>query len=41
MKIEEAYETLGLEQGSSEEEVRRAYKKAALKYHPGSKETRN
>ncbi|MCB2297270.1 molecular chaperone DnaJ [Clostridium tagluense] len=34
MAKKDYYETLGIERGASEEEVKKAFKKAALKYHP-------
>ena len=33
-KMNDPYETLGLRQGASEEEVKKAYKALAKKYHP-------
>lgn len=34
MAKKDYYETLGIEKGASEEEIKKAFKKAALKYHP-------
>lgn len=37
MTLEQAYSVLGLKDGASEEEVKSAYKKLAMKYHPDRK----
>ena len=34
MKLEDAFAILGLPEGSSEPEAKRAYRKLALKWHP-------
>ena len=34
------YEVLGLEKAASADEVKSAYRRAALKHHPGTKATR-
>jgi len=34
MKLEEAYRTLEIEPSASDEEVKRAYREMALRYHP-------
>lgn len=34
MKMKNPYEVLGIKEGASEEEIRRAYKELARKYHP-------
>lgn len=32
------YKVLGLSKGASDDEIKRAYKKLALKYHPGERD---
>jgi DnaJ-class molecular chaperone len=45
VKVSEAYTTLGLEQGATKEEAKKAFKQKAKQYHPdvnkeaGSEET--
>jgi molecular chaperone DnaJ len=39
MKLKEAFQTLGIPEGSPKEEAKKAFKKLAAKYHPDNQET--
>src|ERR1700677_3443423 len=41
MRLSEAYKELGLTDGASKEDAKKAFRKLAAKYHPDNKETGN